>query len=363
MLTSDTIHGFSQAILAARYDEPKPIPQFHREFWDLCCTDAPQVAIAAPRGHAKSTAGTFAYALALLMFRQENHILVVSSNEELASAFDLPEVGAALLDESGKSLTVVAECISEDRPSALGVVLPVQGYPSAEYVIVYKAPLAIADAQHDPFMESVHDLMRERGVASLLILPLTVRGEVEGTIGEAPEAITVLDPVDQIDTLDILADSRIAYLTQTTLAIDEVDDAVRRLRRRFPRLVGPRRQDICYATSNRQRAVREIAGAADLVLVIGSGNSSNSRRLVEIAEREGCAARLIDDETGLDPTWLRDRATIGVTAGASAPQGLVDRVVESLASLGRIDVEERRAGAEELRFSLPPELDQTDRRT
>ena len=180
--------------------------------------------------------------------------------------------------------------------------------------------------------------------------------EVEGTIGEAPESMAVVGDASDVDDLQLPDDSRVAYLTQTTLAVDEVQEVVERLRSRYPQLVGPRSDDICYATSNRQDAVREIARDVDLVLVIGSPNSSNSLRLVEIAEREGCAARLIDDDTDLDPAWLVGRSRIGVTAGASAPQKLVDRVVDALAGLGHIEIEERYAGAEAMHFKLPPEV-------
>jgi 4-hydroxy-3-methylbut-2-enyl diphosphate reductase len=148
----------------------------------------------------------------------------------------------------------------------------------------------------------------------------------------------------------------VAYLTQTTLAVDEVEEVVDRLRRRFPELVGPGSEDICYATSNRQAAVRVLAREADLMLVIGSGNSSNSRRLVEVAEREGCQARLIDDDTEIDPAWLEGARTVALTAGASAPEILVDRVIAALRGLGPVEVEERHVVEESMEFTLPSEL-------
>ena len=147
-----------------------------------------------------------------------------------------------------------------------------------------------------------------------------------------------------------------AYLTQTTLAVDEVEGVVGKLRERFPDLAGPGSDDICYATSNRQDAVRELARECDVLLVIGSGNSSNSRRLVEVSEREGCPAYLIDDEGEMNPAWLQGAATVGVTAGASAPEILVERVVEAIGSLGPIDVRERHVVSESLQFTLPAEL-------
>jgi 4-hydroxy-3-methylbut-2-enyl diphosphate reductase len=135
-----------------------------------------------------------------------------------------------------------------------------------------------------------------------------------------------------------------------------VEDVVTALRDRFPALAGPGSDDICYATSNRQDAVRAIATECDLMLVIGSANSSNSRRLVEVSERAGCPARLLDDETGLDPSWLKGAGTVGITAGASAPEGLVERVVSALASLGPVEVEERGIAEESVEFTLPAVL-------
>ena len=147
-----------------------------------------------------------------------------------------------------------------------------------------------------------------------------------------------------------------AYLTQTTLAMDEVEDVVGKLRERYPDLAGPGSEDICYATSNRQAAVRVLAREADLMLVIGSGNSSNSRRLVEVAERDGCPACLIDDEAEIDPVWLAGTRTVAVTAGASAPEALVDRVVSALRGLGPVEVEERSVVEESVQFTVPIEL-------
>ena len=180
--------------------------------------------------------------------------------------------------------------------------------------------------------------------------------EVEGTMGEAPEAIQLITAPDEAQHVNVDKGKRVAFLTQTTLAVDETDDVVRTLRRRYPALEGPGSNDICYATSNRQDAVKALAKECDLLLVIGSENSSNSQRLVEVSEREGCPARLIDDETEIDPDWLVEVGTVGVTAGASAPELLVERVVGALSSLGPVDVRERPVVEESLQFSLPLEL-------
>ena len=183
--------------------------------------------------------------------------------------------------------------------------------------------------------------------------------EVEGTAGEAPESIRLVEDVHEADLVEAPDPEQVAYLTQTTLAADETDEIVERLRTRFPALRGPASDDICYATSNRQHAVRSIAREADVVLVAGSDTSSNSKRLVEVARREGARAYLVDDETDIDVTWLEGAAAIGITAGASAPEPIVHRLVTALASLGPIDVEERTQTTESLRFRLPREVAKT----
>ena len=180
--------------------------------------------------------------------------------------------------------------------------------------------------------------------------------EVEGTQGEAPETITLIESIRDVATLEVADPANVAYLTQTTLAIDETGEIVDAIRARFPALRGPASDDICYATSNRQHAVKAIAREAEVVIVAGSQTSSNSKRLVEAAEREGARAYLVDDETDLDVAWLRGAATIGITAGASAPEWVVDRLVTALGSLGPLAVEERTQTTEAVRFRLPREV-------
>ncbi|MDP8956651.1 MAG: 4-hydroxy-3-methylbut-2-enyl diphosphate reductase [Actinomycetota bacterium] len=180
--------------------------------------------------------------------------------------------------------------------------------------------------------------------------------EVDGTMGEAPEAVELVTSAEDAERVRVHGDKRIAYLMQTTLAVDEAEQVVEAVRRRYRALEGPGSHDICYATSNRQDAVRSLARECELLLVIGSENSSNSQRLVEVSEREGCPARLIDDETEIDPEWLVGVTRVGVTAGASAPEVLVERVVGALASLGPVDVQERTVVEESLQFTLPMEL-------
>ena len=180
--------------------------------------------------------------------------------------------------------------------------------------------------------------------------------EIEGTAGEAPENTVVIENVDQIDALGLAVDEPISYLTQTTLSVDDTLDVVEALRGRFDDIKGPRNDDICYATQNRQVAVKAIAPEADVVLVVGAVNSSNSNRLVEVSKVAGTPAYLVPDETHLDPSWLDGANTVGVSSGASAPEVLVDRLLERLAELGFNDVETKEVTTEDVTFSLPPWL-------
>ena len=180
--------------------------------------------------------------------------------------------------------------------------------------------------------------------------------EVEGTTGEAPDHIRVISGEQEVERLQVEDPGRVAYLTQTTLAVDETEGVVARLRGRFPEMVGPRSDDICYATQNRQDAVKALAQTCELVLVVGSGNSSNSNRLVEVAERHGADARLVDDETHIDPGWLAGVRRVGVTAGASSPERVVQRVVNAFGVLGPLEVREQAVADETVRFALPREV-------
>ncbi|ADD41692.1 4-hydroxy-3-methylbut-2-enyl diphosphate reductase [Stackebrandtia nassauensis] len=180
--------------------------------------------------------------------------------------------------------------------------------------------------------------------------------EVEGTMGEAPESMVLVESVADVERLRVPDPRRLAYLTQTTLAVEETEEIIAALRARFPALRGPGSDDICYATTNRQHAVAAIVDDCDLVLVVGSANSSNSRRLVELAERHGRMARLIDSAEDIELDWLTGADTVGLSAGASAPQILMDEVVETLAGFGPIDVVERVVTAEDQSFVLPREV-------
>jgi 4-hydroxy-3-methylbut-2-en-1-yl diphosphate reductase len=191
---------------------------------------------------------------------------------------------------------------------------------------------------------------------SIILIGHSDHDEVIGTLGEAPGSITVLDPEDDIEALSVSDTTQIVYLTQTTLSLNDTRQIVDKLRRRFPMIKVPNSKDICYATQNRQSAVLELAQRAELILVVGSANSSNSRRLVEVAQSAGVSAHLIDDIENIQLSWLKDVRIIGLTAGASAPEDLVKRVVHYLNGLGFPNIETCGHIVEHVQFSLPAEL-------
>jgi 4-hydroxy-3-methylbut-2-en-1-yl diphosphate reductase len=180
--------------------------------------------------------------------------------------------------------------------------------------------------------------------------------EVEGTMGEAPESIVLIETEADVDTLEVDDPDRVAYISQTTLAVDETRAIIARLRERFPNITGPRTDDICYATTNRQAAVRQMAGQCDLVLVIGSRNSSNSNRLVEVARDHGADSYLIDNESEVREEWLAGARVVGITSGASAPEDLVQRLVDFFRARGTEDVSEFEVVQEDVRFMLPRDI-------
>jgi len=180
--------------------------------------------------------------------------------------------------------------------------------------------------------------------------------EVEGTLGEAQSRITLVSSAAEAETVGVEDPGRVAYITQTTLSMEDTRPIVETLRRRFPNIVGPARDDICYATQNRQLAVRALARQAPVIIVIGSKNSSNSNRLVEEAQLAGARAYLVDDASGVDPSWLEGASTVGVTSGASAPEFLVEQMVAHLKSLGAGEVGDLVTVEEDVYFPLPAEL-------
>src|SRR5271157_3642886 len=186
--------------------------------------------------------------------------------------------------------------------------------------------------------------------------------EVEGTMGEAPDRIVLVQSERDVDDLEVEDPEKIAYITQTTLAVDETSSILDRLRERFPSIVGPRTDDICYATTNRQAAVKQMAGSCDLLLVIGSRNSSNSKRLVEVARDCGTAAHLIDNAAEVREEWLEGRRVVGISSGASAPENLVQQLVDFFRARGVRDVSEFHVIREDVRFMLPKPVRSAPRR-
>jgi 4-hydroxy-3-methylbut-2-enyl diphosphate reductase len=180
--------------------------------------------------------------------------------------------------------------------------------------------------------------------------------EVEGTMGEAPDHIVLIETEEDVERLEVDDPDRIAFISQTTLSVDETTAIILKLRERFPNIVGPRTDDICYATTNRQMAVRQMAAHCDLVLVIGSANSSNSNRLVEVARDHGAESHLIDNESQVREEWLEGKRVVGITSGASAPEELVKSLVTWFNERGTTDVEEFQVIQEDVRFMLPKDI-------
>jgi 4-hydroxy-3-methylbut-2-en-1-yl diphosphate reductase len=209
-----------------------------------------------------------------------------------------------------------------------------------------------------PLVTKVHIEARKfaRGGRKLVLIGHEGHEEIEGTSGQAPDVTHVIESIEQIDELGLEPGEPIAYLTQTTLSVDDTKEVVEGLRSRFSDISGPHKNDICYATQNRQVAVKAFAPECDVVLIVGAVNSSNSNRMVEVARKAGTAAYLVPDETHLEESWLEGAEVVGVSSGASAPEVLVDRLLARLADLGYSDVETREVTTEDVTFSLPPWL-------
>ncbi|MGY1708752.1 4-hydroxy-3-methylbut-2-enyl diphosphate reductase [Geodermatophilus sp. SYSU D00758] len=245
----------------------------------------------------------------------------------------------------------------DEVPRGARVVLSAHGVAPEVHAQAAERDLAVVDATC-PLVAKVHAEVRRytRRGDTVLLIGHAGHEEVVGTVGEAPGAVRVVGDVDAARTVAVPDPQRVAYVMQTTLAVDEAERIAAVLRERFPALQAPRRDDICYATTNRQQAVRAVAAASDLVLVVGSGNSSNSRRLVEVAERAGCPAALVEDAGRVDLRRLAGARRVGITAGASAPPSLVDELVAGLSGLGPVTVREEHVVDEDVRFALPQEV-------
>jgi 4-hydroxy-3-methylbut-2-enyl diphosphate reductase len=209
-----------------------------------------------------------------------------------------------------------------------------------------------------PLVTKVHVEAKKFAAEGYTIVLIGHEGheEVEGTMGEVPEKIVLIETEDDVDELELEDPDKVAFLTQTTLSVDETHRVIVRLRERFPNIVGPRTDDICYATTNRQMAVRQMARECDLVLVIGSKNSSNSNRLVEVARDHGADSHLIDNESQVQEEWLEGKRIVGISSGASAPEELVQRLVGFFRARGTEDVSEFEVVQEDVRFMLPKEI-------
>jgi 4-hydroxy-3-methylbut-2-enyl diphosphate reductase len=259
---------------------------------------------------------------------------------------ELRDAGAVFVEELG------------EVPAGGRVIFSAHGVSPAVRAEARQRELRVIDATC-PLVTKVHlEAIRfaRRGY-TIVLIGHKDHDEVSGTMGEAPDATILVETEADVDQLVISEGSKICYLTQTTLSLDETRGIIARLKERFPQIEAPPAQDICYATENRQLAVKAIAPQCQLLLVVGSQNSSNSRRLVEVCRNAGVPSYLIDDEGELNPAWVENVDTVAVTAGASAPEHLVQRLISYLGTqYGFGSVEEVEIKEEDVRFSLPPEL-------
>jgi 4-hydroxy-3-methylbut-2-en-1-yl diphosphate reductase len=258
---------------------------------------------------------------------------------------ELEARGAIFVDEVGEvpeGATVVF--------SAHGVAPSVRTDASARHLRTIDATC--------PLVTKVHAQARRYAASGFTVILIGHAGheEVVGTMGEAPGAIVLVESIEDVDRLDFGDDAKLAYVTQTTLSVDETSEVIAALRRRFPDVYAPRKEDICYATSNRQWAVKDLLDEIDLLLVLGSHNSSNSNRLVEVARSGGVDAHLIDDASEIDEAWLDGVEVVGITSGASAPEKLVAGVCAWFRAQGELEVDSHGLVTEDVEFRLPVEL-------
>ena len=257
----------------------------------------------------------------------------------------LRERGAIFVDEE------------TEVPEGETVVFSAHGVAPSVHANAERRELRTIDATC-PLVTKVHVEAKKFAAQGYTIVLIGHAGheEVEGTMGEAPERIVLIETEADVERLEVEDPERVAYISQTTLSVDETNAIIVRLRERFPAIVGPRTDDICYATTNRQAAVRQLATECDLVLVIGSRNSSNSNRLVEVARDFGADSYLIDNESQVREEWLDGKRVVGITSGASAPEELVQRLVAFFRERGVDDVAELEVVQEDVRFMLPREI-------
>jgi len=258
---------------------------------------------------------------------------------------ELEERGAVFVEEE------------TEVPEGSTVVFSAHGVAPSVHENAAKLQLNTIDATC-PLVTKVHVQARRYAADGYTVILIGHAGheEVVGTMGEAPGAIVLVESADDVAKLEFASDAKLAYITQTTLSVDETQEVIHALRERFPQIYAPKKEDICYATSNRQWAVKEMLNEIDLLLVIGSRNSSNSNRLVEVARANGVESYLIDDESEIEESWLDGHEVVGITAGASAPEKLVTRVCEWFRARGVDDIEPYRMVDEDVEFRLPVEL-------
>jgi 4-hydroxy-3-methylbut-2-enyl diphosphate reductase len=258
---------------------------------------------------------------------------------------DLRAKGAVFIDEL------------DQAPSGGIVVFSAHGVSKAVRAEAESRGLQVFDATC-PLVTKVHIEVERMRAAGREIIMIGHKGhpEVEGTLGQAKDGMYLVETVEDVNALQVNNPELLAFVTQTTLSVDDASVVANALRTKYPQIIEPKKSDICYATQNRQDAVKIMAPESDLVLVVGSANSSNSNRLREVAERKGIPAYLIDGPESIEPAWLVDRKRIGITAGASAPEVLVQQVIERLKSLGAISVRTLDGLQENVSFPLPKEL-------
>jgi 4-hydroxy-3-methylbut-2-en-1-yl diphosphate reductase len=245
----------------------------------------------------------------------------------------------------------------DDVPHGAVLVFSAHGVPPTVREEAKARSLKVIDATC-PLVTKVHleALKFAREKRTIILIGHRDHQEIVGTSGEAPDRTIVVDSVAAVDQLKVDDPAKLSFLTQTTLSLYDTQEIVARLRQKFPAIKGPASDDICYATQNRQEAVEQVAKDVDLILVVGSPNSSNSNRLVEVAQRSGVRAQLIDSAADIDVSWLEGVARVGLTAGASAPEVLVEQVSQRLAEFGFTDQRDLDLIREDVRFTLPPEL-------
>jgi 4-hydroxy-3-methylbut-2-en-1-yl diphosphate reductase len=262
----------------------------------------------------------------------------------------------SVVNELKQKGTIFVDHLEEVPPgnrvifSAHGVSPEVRAEASARQLKIIDATCPLVTKVH---MEAIK---YARQGFTIILIGHQDHDEVIGTLGEAPDAIRILISAEEVDSLEVPDPTKIAYLTQTTLSLNDTKHIIDRLKRKYPEICCPASEDICYATQNRQSAVLTLAVEAEVILVVGSANSSNSRRLVEVAKHQGVTAYLIDDIGDIQPGWLTGIQSVGLTAGASAPEGLVETVIRYLNNLGYPEVKTISGIQEDVEFALPSEL-------